>query len=53
MLRTGKLKRFKHEIPINFEDQQGYPDKIKLNDMAQNLFETHSSYLNSEFLEPE
>lgn len=40
MLRTGNLKRFRHEIPINFEDQQGYPEKVNTNEMALNLFQT-------------
>lgn len=52
MLRTGALKRFRHEIPINFEDHQGYPDKINTNDMAVSLFQTQSAYLNPEILEP-
>lgn len=52
-ISIGRKKKFIHEIKISFEQQAGFPHKIDLSSMCEDLCRKETTYLNPVFIRRE
>lgn len=52
-ISIGRKKKFIHEIKISFEQQAGFPHKIDLSSMCEDLCRRETTYLNPVFIRRE